>query len=67
MPSYLSGYAFQSYYLVKILSQKFLEKKEEIMKIAMRCSDIRIIRGLHYPSDKDFAYLLVDNMLKAKS
>jgi hypothetical protein len=62
-PSYPSGHAFQSYYLGKILSQKFPEKKEEIMKIARRCGDIRIIGGLHYPSDRDFAYWLVDNMI----
>lgn len=61
-PSYPSGHAFQSYYLGKILSKKFPEKKEEIMKIARRCGDIRIIGGLHYPSDRDFAYWLVDNM-----
>ncbi len=61
-PSYPSGHAFQSYYLGKILSQKFPERKEEIMKIAKRCGDIRIIGGLHYPSDRDFAYWLVDNM-----
>lgn len=62
-PSYPSGHAFQSYYLGKILSQKFPEKKEEIMKIARRCGDIRIIGGLHYPSDRDFAYWIVDNMI----
>jgi hypothetical protein len=61
-PSYPSGHAFQSYYLGKILSKKFPEKEEEIMKIARRCGDIRIIGGLHYPSDRDFAYWLVDNM-----
>jgi hypothetical protein len=61
-PSYPSGHAFQSYYLGKILSQKFPERREEIMKIARRCGDIRIIAGLHYPSDSDFAYWLVDNM-----
>ena len=61
-PSYPSGHAFQSYYLGKILSKKFPKKEEEIMKIARRCGDIRIIGGLHYPSDRDFAYWLVDNM-----
>jgi hypothetical protein len=33
------------------------------MKIANRVSDARIIAGLHYPSDKDFAYWLVDKLL----
>ena len=61
-PSYPSGHAFQSYYLGKILSKKF-PKKDKIMKIAKRIGDIRIIAGLHYPSDRDFAYWLVDNIL----
>ena len=61
-PAYPSGHAFQAYYLGKILSKKFPEKKDEIMKIAKRIGDIRIIGGLHYPSDRDFAYWLVDNM-----
>jgi hypothetical protein len=61
-PAYPSGHAFQAYYLGKILSKKIPERKEEIMKIAKRIGDIRIIAGLHYPSDRDFAYWLVDNM-----
>ena len=61
-PAYPSGHAFQAYYLGKILSKKFPERKDEIMKIAKRIGDIRIIAGLHYPSDRDFAYWLVDNM-----
>jgi hypothetical protein len=62
-PAYPSGHALQSYYLGKILSKKFPEKKDEILKIAKRISDIRIIAGLHYPSDRDFAYWLVDNII----
>ena len=62
-PSYPSGHAFQAYYLAKILSNKFPKKKEELMKLANRVSNARIIAGLHYPSDRDFAYWLVDNLL----
>jgi hypothetical protein len=62
-PAYPSGHAFQAYYLAKILTKKFPEKKEELMKIADRVSDARIIAGLHYPSDKSFAYWLVDKLL----
>ena len=62
-PAYPSGHAFQAYYLAKILVKQFPEKKEELMKIADRVSDARIIAGLHYPSDKDFAYWLVDKLL----
>ena len=63
-PSYPSGHAFQAYYLAKILSKKFPNKKEQLMKLAKKIGDIRIIAGLHYPSDRDFAYWLVDNLLK---
>jgi len=62
-PAYPSGHAFQAYYLAKILSKKFPKKKDRLMKLAKRISDIRIIAGLHYPSDRDFAYWMVDNLL----
>jgi hypothetical protein len=62
-PSYPSGHAFQAYYLAKILSKKFPKKKDELMKLAKRISDARILAGLHFPSDRDFAYWLVDNLL----
>ena len=61
-PAYPSGHAFQAYYLGKILSKKFPYKKDKIMKIVRRIGDIRIIAGLHYPSDRDFAYWLVDKL-----
>jgi len=62
-PAYPSGHAFQAYYLAKILTKKFPQKEKELMKIADRVSDARIIAGLHYPSDKYFAYWLVDKLL----
>jgi len=62
-PAYPSGHAFQAYYLAKILSKKFPKKKEQLMKLALRISNARILAGLHFPSDRDFAYWLVDNLL----
>ena len=61
-PAYPSGHAFQSYYLARILSIQFPEKKNELIQMARRIADIRIIAGLHFPSDRDFAWLLVDRM-----
>jgi membrane-associated phospholipid phosphatase len=61
-PAYPSGHAFQSYYLARILSMTFPDKKEELIQIARQISNIRIIAGLHFPSDRDFAWLLVDRM-----
>lgn len=61
-PAYPSGHAFQSYYLARVLSIQFPEKKETLIQMARRISDIRIIAGLHFPSDRDFAWWLVDGM-----
>ena len=41
-----------------------LIKKIKVMENAnKRISDARIIAGLHFPSDREFAYWLVDNLL----
>jgi len=58
-PAFPSGHAFQAYYTAKILSKWVPERKEEWEGIAERCANIRIIAGLHYPSDRDFAKKLV--------
>jgi membrane-associated phospholipid phosphatase len=60
--SYPSGHAFQAYYAAKLLSKWIPERKKEWGTIAERCANIRIIAGLHYPSDRDFARRLVDNL-----
>jgi membrane-associated phospholipid phosphatase len=60
--SYPSGHAFQAYYAAKILSQWEPARKQEWMDIAERVANIRIIAGLHYPSDRDFARQLVADL-----
>ena len=62
-PAYPSGHAIQGYYLAKILSRKFPAKTQSIMEIATKCANIRIMAGLHYPSDRDFGWCVVDNYL----
>jgi len=62
-PSYPSGHALQSYYLATILSRKFPAKTKAIMDMATKCANVRIMAGLHYPSDRDFAWWIVDNYL----
>jgi hypothetical protein len=61
-PAYPSGHAFQAYYAAKLLSQWEPTRKKEWEAIAERCANIRIIAGLHYPSDRDFARRLVDKL-----
>jgi hypothetical protein len=61
--AYPSGHAFQAYYAAKLLSQWEPARKKEWGAIAERVANIRIIAGLHYPSDRDFARRLVDNLI----
>jgi len=60
--AYPSGHAFQAYYAAKLLSKWEPARKKEWEDIAERVANIRIIAGLHYPSDRDFARRLVDNL-----
>jgi len=62
-PAYPSGHTVQAYYLAKILSRRFPAKTHAIMEIATKCANIRIMAGLHYPSDRDFAWWIVDKYL----
>ena len=61
-PTYPSGHAFQAYYAAKLLSKWEPARKKEWEDIAERVANIRIIAGLHYPSDRDFARRLVENL-----
>jgi membrane-associated phospholipid phosphatase len=53
-PSYPSGHPIQAYYAARILSKLEPKRKKEWEEIAERCANIRIIAGLHYPSDIEF-------------
>jgi len=61
-PAFPSGHAFQAYYAAKLLSQWEPTRKKEWDDIAERVANIRIIAGLHYPSDRDFAKRLVNKL-----
>jgi membrane-associated phospholipid phosphatase len=62
-PAYPSGHAIQAYYLAKILAQKFPAKMQVLMETATKCANVRIMAGLHYPSDRDFGFWVVDRYL----
>jgi membrane-associated phospholipid phosphatase len=62
-PAYPSGHAVQTYYLAKILARRFPAKTQAVMEIATKCANIRIMMGLHYPSDRDFGWWVVDRYL----
>jgi membrane-associated phospholipid phosphatase len=62
-PAYPSGHAVQTYYLAKVLARKFPAKTQPLMEVATKCANIRIMAGLHYPSDRDFGWWVVDHYL----
>jgi len=61
-PAYPAGHAFQTYYVAKILSKKYPDKKELFHKIALDCDYCRVKAGIHYISDGIFARKLVDHL-----
>lgn len=59
-PAYPAGHAFQAYYLAKVLTIRYPEKKDKWYRIAKRCDIVRVKAGLHYPSDGQFSEQLVN-------
>ncbi len=61
-PAYPAGHSFQAYYLEKILSQKYPQKADLFHEIAEKCNNVRIVAGLHYPSDGQFSKQLIHTL-----
>lgn len=59
-PAYPAGHALQAYYLANKLGKIFPEKQQELNDIAEKCDNVRVIGGIHYPSDGRFSKQLVD-------
>lgn len=59
-PAMPAGHAFQAYYLSKVLSKKYPEKKELFEEIAKKCDECRVYAGIHYPSDGKLSKQIVD-------
>ena len=62
-PAFPSGHAFQAYYLAKILSKRYPERRDELHVLAEECALSRVYAGLHYPSDNRLSKWLVDNVM----
>lgn len=61
-PSYPSGHAYQAWVLYRVLSRKYPYIKDDLYELAEYCTRIRVIAGLHYPSDGEFSKTLVMNL-----
>jgi membrane-associated phospholipid phosphatase len=57
-PSYPAGHACQAYFLAYELGKKYPKKQEELDRIAKKCDQVRVLAGIHYPSDGQFSYRL---------
>lgn len=58
-PAYPAGHAYQAWVLYRILSSKYPQLKDELYKTAEYCDRVRVIAGLHYPSDGEYSKKLV--------
>ena len=62
-PAFPAGHAMQAYYLAKILSKKYPDKKNIFNKLADKCDMVRVKAGIHYPSDGKFSKFVVKYFL----
>lgn len=61
-PSYPSSHAVQSFALAKHLSKVYPHRTKELTQTAERVANARIVGGVHFPSDKEFARRIVDTL-----
>jgi hypothetical protein len=53
-PSYPSGHACQSHFLMEVMAHRNPSKRKSLRALAKKIADTRIAMGIHYPSDNDF-------------
>ena len=53
-PAFPSGHATQSVVVAHVLSDKYPELKDDLMKVADKISLSRLVGGHHYPSDVEY-------------
>ena len=61
-PSYPSSHSLQAFAIQKYLTKLYPEHAARIAATANRIADSRVIGGVHYPSDKEFARHLATNL-----
>ena len=54
-PSYPSSHSLQAFAIQKHLTKLYPEHAAQVSATASRIADSRVIGGVHYPSDKEFA------------
>ena len=65
-PAYPSGHALQGRLIYRLLEKDNPSHAENLKKISDQISHARILRGVHFPSDNEFAHEIVDKYLMPK-
>ena len=65
-PAYPSGHALQGRLIYRLLEKDNPSHAENLKKISDQISQARILRGVHFPSDNEFAHEIVDKYLMPK-
>ena len=63
-PAYPSGHAAYGYLIAELLSDKYPQHKKELMKLGDKTGFLRVVQGVHYPSDSLSANQLVRTLYK---
>ena len=62
-PSYPSGHATQAHFIFKIISSHYEEKAPQLMAVARKVAESRVIMGIHFPSDNAFGVNIAESLL----
>lgn len=66
-PAYPAGHACQAWILYRHYSKLHPELEPELYAMAWRCEQVRVLAGLHFPSDGSYSrYLVFNDMLTTK-
>lgn len=63
-PAYPSGHASQSYFILSIVANHYEDKRDDLMKLAKRISDSRVVMGVHFPSDNEFGVMIAKELME---
>ena len=66
-PSYPSGHATQSHFLFSIISSHYEEKAPQLMSVAKKVTESRLILGVHFPSDNSFGTKIAERLLEKEN
>jgi acid phosphatase (class A) len=63
-PAYPSNHALQARMVAHYYGEKYPSQKKYLLKAADMSSEGRVNAGVHYPSDKQAAYMLADKLIE---